>query len=95
MGAENNATKPAGTGYDEEREETWNAARQHQEKAQESLREAVKSLRKAQKLLEEAEDRYGNEKGKLALYSRSAAFYAGRADEISQRVAEMIEPEAG
>ena len=93
MGAENNATKPAGTEYDEEPEESWNAARQHQKKAQESLREAVKSLRKAQKLLEEAEDGYGSEKGKLALYSRSAAFYAGRADEISQRVAEMIEPE--
>lgn len=95
MGAENNATKPAGTGHDEEREESRNAARQHQEKAQETLREAVKSLRKAQKLLEEVEDRYGNEKGKLALYSRSAAFYAGRAGEIRQRVAEMIEPEAG
>lgn len=95
MGAENKERKPAGTGYDEDREESWNAVRQHQEKAQEALREAVKSLQKAQQLLEEAEDRYGSEKGKLALYSRSAAFYAGRADDVRQRVSEMIEPEAG
>lgn len=68
--------------------------RQHRRKAQENLREALYRLQAARTLLKQAEEHYGNNQGNLTLYRRKAEFYAGRVEEISRYVSEMIDPEA-